>query len=278
MSACSMCVGRNSRTRPSALLCTTLFGAQINMPALSIDWPPPPAELRLKSKDVHVWAVPLDLAPEGILGLASLLSPDERERAEQFRLPHLRNRFIAARGNLRALLGRYLQRDPAALNFEYSSRGKPALEAKGEQELHFNLAHSHDLELIAVTHVAPVGVDVERIRPMRDADKFAERFFSAREAETFRNVPVVEQDAVFFSLWTRKEAWLKATGDGISESLSKFEVTFLPQDAPRVWAISGDAAAGAAWSLCALNPASGFVGALAIQCRELRLQCWRVPL
>jgi 4'-phosphopantetheinyl transferase len=123
-----------------------------------------------------------------------------------------------------------------------------------------------------------VGVDVERIRPMRDADRIAERFFSAREAEAFCKVPPAEQDAAFFSLWTRKEAWLKATGDGISESLSKFEVTFLPEDEPRVLAIAGDTAAGAAWSLCALNPASGFVGALAVQHRGVQLQCWCVKV
>lgn len=247
------------------------------MSELAINWPPSPAELHLEPQAVHVWAVPLDLASEQIASLATVLSTDELERAEKFRFPHLRNRFIAARGSLRALLGRYLHRDPAALEFGYSSRGKPALKGQGATQLHFNLAHSHELALIAVACAVPVGVDAERIRPMRDADRIAERFFSAREAETFRSVPATEQDAAFFSLWTRKEAWLKATGDGISESLSKFEVTFLPADEPRVLAIAGDTAAGAAWSLCALNPASGYVGALAMQRRSARPQCWCVP-
>lgn len=245
------------------------------MSELAINWLPSPAELHLETKTVHVWAVPLDLAPKASADLASVLSGDERERAEKFRLPHLRNHFIAARGSLRVLLGRYLQRDASSLEFSYSSRGKPALKGKGAEPLHFNLAHSHDLALIAVTRSAPVGVDVERIRPMRDADRIAERFFSAREAAAFRNVTAAEQDTAFFSLWTRKEAWLKATGDGISESLSKFEVTFLPADEPRVLAIADDPAAGAAWSLRALNPASGFVGALAVQCQSIRIQCWR---
>jgi 4'-phosphopantetheinyl transferase len=244
------------------------------MSELAINWPAPPAALYLDSQAVHVWAAPLDRSAEQIASLAKVLSTDELERAEKFRFPHLRNRYIAARGSLRVLLGRYLHRDPTALEFSYSSRGKPALKGQGTESLHFNLAHSHDLALIAVTRAAPVGVDVERIRPMRDADQIAGRFFSAREAEAFRNVPVAEQDTAFFSLWTRKEAWLKATGDGISESLSKFEVTFLPAAEPRVLAIGGDAAAGAAWSLSALNPAAGFVGALAMQCRGVRLQCW----
>lgn len=245
------------------------------MSEIAINWPPSPAELHLEPTVVHVWAAPLDLTLEQIARLATVLSTDELERADKFRFPHLRSRYIAARGSLRGLLGRYLQFDPAALEFSYSSRGKPTLKGHGTELLHFNLAHSHELALICITRAAPVGVDVERIRPMHDADRIAERFFSAREAEAFRNVPVAEQDAAFFSLWTRKEAWLKATGEGISESLSKFEVTFLPGDEPRVLAIDGDSAAGGAWSLCALNPARGFVGALAMQCREVQLQCWR---
>jgi len=244
------------------------------MSELAINWPPSPAELLLDPQAVHVWAVPLDLPPEGIASLATVLSTNELERAEKFRFPHLRSRYVAARGSLRVLLGRYLQLDPAALEFSYSSRGKPTLKGQGAESLHFNLAHSHELALIAITRAAPVGVDVERIRPMRDADRIADRFFSTREAEAFRKVPAAEQDAAFFSLWTRKEAWLKATGDGISESLSKFEVTFLNDDEPRVVAIAGDSAAGAAWSLSALDPAGGFVGALALQCQGIRIQCW----
>jgi 4'-phosphopantetheinyl transferase len=244
------------------------------MSELAVNWPPSSTELPLETRAVHVWAVPLDPAPEQIASLATVLSTDELERAEKFRFPQLRNRYVVARGSLRMLLGRYLQRDPAVLEFSYSSRGKPALKGQGAEPLHFNLAHSHELALIAVTRAAPVGVDVERIRPMRDADRIAERFFSAREAEAFRKVPAAEQDAAFFSLWTRKEAWLKATGDGISESLSKFEVTFLPAAEPRVLAIAGDPAAGAAWSLCALKPACGFIGALAVECRSIRIQSW----
>jgi 4'-phosphopantetheinyl transferase len=246
------------------------------MSELAINWPPSPAELLLNPRAVHVWAVPLDLSPKKIARLATVLSADELERADKFRFPHLRSRYVAARGSLRVLLGRFLQRDPVTLEFNYSSRGKPALKGQGTELLHFNLAHSHELALIAITRAAPVGVDVERIRPMRDADRIADRFFSAREAEAFRSVPAAEQDAAFFSLWTRKEAWLKATGDGISESLSKFEVTFLPGDEPRVVAIAGDASAGAMWSLSALNPASGFVGTLAVQCQGIRIQCWSV--
>lgn len=239
-----------------------------------INWPPPPAEVRLSANEVHVWAVALALPPAEIDALARLLSAEERHRAQQFKFPHLRHRFIVGRAALRSLLGRYLERAPAGLEFDYTARGKPELTGPGAGQWHFNLAHSHDLALIAVTQAAAVGVDVERIRPMPDAVGIAERFFSPRELAALRGVAPAARDAAFFRLWTRKEAWLKATGDGISESLSKIEVAFLREETPRVVAIAGDATAAEAWSLCALNPADGFVGALAMACREVRLHTW----
>lgn len=225
---------------------------------------------------VHVWAVPLNPAPGVIAALVTLLSPEERERAQAYKFPALRERYTVARGQLRKLLGNYLQLDPARVEFDYTSRGKPGLMGAGADQLHFNLAHSGELALIAVTHGLPVGVDVEWVRPMPDAESIAERFFSARELAALRTVPAASRDAAFFRLWTRKEAWLKATGDGIGESLAKIEVTFLPEETPRVLAIAGDAAAGEEWSLCPLNPAAGFVGALAIRCRSIELQCGSV--
>jgi 4'-phosphopantetheinyl transferase len=245
-----------------------------NMPERRINWLPPPVRLELNGNEVHVWAVALDPVPARLAALAAWLSPDERDRAERFRFSGLRTRFTAARGHLRSLLGNYLQLPPQRLEFAYHSRGKPSLTGLGAGQIHFNLTHSQDLALIAVTRAGEVGVDVEQIRSMRDGEAIAERFFSVREVEAFRGVPSAARDAAFFSLWTRKEAWLKATGDGITESLAKIEVTFLPGDTPRVLAIAGDALAGEAWSICPLNPASGFVGAMAIRCPSVRLQCW----
>jgi len=258
----------NRRTTPDANLIPNILEHRMN-------WSSPPAKLELAGNEVHVWAAALDPVPVRLAALGELLSPDERDRAERYRFPGLRARFTAGRGQLREVLGNYLQLDPARLEFAYPARGKPSLTGLGAGQIHFNLAHSQNLALIAVTRVGEVGVDVEQIRPMRDGEAIAERFFSARESEAFRRVPVAERDAAFFTLWTRKEAWLKATGDGISESLSKIEVTFLSEEPPQVLAIAGAAEAGAAWSLCPLNPARGFVGALAIRCRSVKLQCWR---
>src|SRR5437879_4078669 len=148
------------------------------MPELDITWPSPTAFPPLTGMDVHLWAAPLDLPAASLAAFASTLSPDEQARAARFHFDRDRGRFISGRGFLRAVLGRYLQTDPSQLKFAYSPRGKPTLAAPPGNELHFNLAHSDGLALVAVTRVCPVGVDVERIRPLRDAEGIIERFFS----------------------------------------------------------------------------------------------------
>jgi 4'-phosphopantetheinyl transferase len=240
----------------------------------AVHWPVAPPDLRLDRQAVHVFAVSLETTPEQLAVHEALLAADERERAEKSR-PPFRERFIVARSVLRRVLSGYLNCASADLQFSYGARGKPGLV---NADLHFNLAHSHELALIAVTRVAAVGVDVEKLRPVRDAARIAERYFTANEAAAFRNVSPDQQAVVFFNLWTRKEAWLKATGEGITEALSKFEVTFLPGEPAAVRSVMDAAAAGAAWHLEALAPAPGFVGALAIPNREVQLQCWRVAV
>ena len=113
---------------------------------------------------------------------------------------------------------------------------------------------------------------------MPNALEIAERFFSAGEIAALKTVPPAAREEAFFRLWTRKEAWLKATGDGIAESLSKIEVAFLHDEPPGVRAIGGDAEAARAWSICSLNPAPGFVGAVAIPARDVKLSCWRATV
>src|SRR5581483_7473345 len=161
----------------------------------------------LNTGEVQIWAAPLVQAKERQSELARTLSPDETARAERFHFDRDRNRFIAGRGLLRAILGRYLGLKPAQLAFEYTVRGKPAVHSScGNHALHFNLAHSDDLALFALTSICRLGIDVERIRPLSDADGIANRFFSARESEGLRILPAAQKPAAFFNLWTRKEA------------------------------------------------------------------------
>ena len=230
----------------------------------------------LASDEVHVWAVSLCITPGALEALAATLSPDEKERAGKFKFEKYRNRFIAGRGVLREILGKYLQAEPATLRFSCSTNGKPALAAEfASAGIHFNLAHSEDLALVAVTRVGAIGVDVECIRPVKEMDELVARFFSARETVLFQRLRPDEKAAAFFNLWTRKEALLKATGEGITRSLSLVEVSFLPGKPARLLAIAGDASKAAEWAVCELSPATGFVGAVAIKAENLTVQCGR---
>lgn len=252
----------------------------MNQPAttsanLEISWPAPPAAWSLGAREAHVWAATLAQSAEHILLCKRCLSPDELDRAGRYHFDRDRNRFIAGRGLLRAILASYLDREAGQLQFDYSARGKPALAAHVvDGPLHFNLAHSDDLMLLAITRDGAVGVDVERLRPVDMVEEIAERFFAAQESSGLKALPDTKKSAAFFNLWTRKEAWLKATGEGIAESLSQVEVSFLAGEPARLTCLFGDAQAGRNWHLCELAPAAGFVAALAVAGRTPRVTCW----
>jgi 4'-phosphopantetheinyl transferase len=248
----------------------------LNSLAETIPWPARSDAAPLADSEIHVWATTLAVPADKFAALAATLSPEETERAHKFKFERHRNRFIAGRGALRGILGPYLRAHPADLRFIYSANGKPALaEGFADAEIHFNLAHSEDLALVAVTRAGRVGVDVEGVRPVKNVEDLVARFFSQRENEAFQKIPDDQKPAAFFNLWTRKEALLKATGEGITRALSLIEVSFLPGEPARLLAISGDAALAAQWSLRELSPATGFTGALAIQAQEISVQCWK---
>jgi 4'-phosphopantetheinyl transferase len=232
-------------------------------------------ELRLEENEVHIFAAPLDLTQQELEKRAATLSLSEKERAAKFKFDKHRNRFIAGRGLLREALARYLQTEPSALDFNYSERGKPEFSTQLlTSGIHFNLAHSEDLALLAITRIGSIGVDVEHIRPVNNVEELVARFFSKREDELFQKLSAMEKPAAFFNLWTRKEALLKATGEGIGSRLNQVEVSFLPGEPARLLAISGDTEKAAQWTLKELSPAPGFVAALAIESQNLRVSCW----
>jgi 4'-phosphopantetheinyl transferase len=244
-----------------------------------IVWPLPPHNLSLGAVDVHVWAACLD-APVGIISrCASLLPPDEKERAARFRFDKHRNRFIVGRAILRSVLGQHLNCPPEQLRFVHGSHGKPALASElGSGGLHFNLAHSEDIALLAVSRVGPIGVDVEQVRPMTDADELVERFFSARENALFQELAENQKSTAFFNLWTRKEAWLKAIGEGIAHSLNRVEVTFLPDEPARLLALPNESGSNSDWALRELAPARGVVGAIAVPNLQFSLCTFHLPI
>ena len=226
------------------------------MPQSNLLWPPPPHQQRLEEQDIHVWAAGLDQSLERISVFRGTLAADELERAARFHFERDHNRFIAGRGLLREILGSYLEIHPSQLDFQYSPRGKPMLKAASAlPPLHFNVGHSEDLILIALTTSCPVGIDLERVRPIPELENIARQYFSTREATDLMALPKDRQLRAFYQLWTRKEACLKATGEGLSSSMREIEAT-------------------ASWTLVELAPAANFVAAIAAPIVDPSVSCW----
>ncbi len=222
------------------------------MPPPTLRTEPPP----LAADEVHLWRIALDAPAD-----ASLLSPDELERAGRFHFARDRRRFVAARAGLRRILARYLGQAPQALGFAYGPQGKPRLAAAGAPP-YFNLSHAEGLALVAVTAIGEVGVDLEFPRPIDPG--LAARYFAAAEIAALEALPAQERNLAFFRCWTRKEAYLKACGDGVLAPLDRFEVSLDPAS-PRVLTIGGDREEAARWQLAHLEPAPGYVGAVALR-------------
>ena len=240
-------------------------------------WDTPPATLWASDDTVHVWLAGLDGMKESIPGFRDTLADDERERAQAFCLPRDRDRFILARGILRALLARYLGADPQEIRLRYERHGKPALAPESALlGLSFNLSHSDGLALFAITRGRRVGVDVERVREDElSLTEIARRSFAPREARTLTALPAPARPRAFFACWTRKEAYLKARGDGLMFPLDRFDVSLAPGDPPRLLEVRGEPAESARWSLAALDAPPGYEAALAVEGRGWQLRCWR---
>ena len=245
--------------------------------------PAPAAGAGPEAGEVTVWLIDLDRPPLPAERLAAHLSPDERRRADRFRFDVHRRRFATGRGALRELLGRLLDRDPAGLSFAYGEKGKPRLVegaagvGPAGAGLRFNLSHSQNAALIAVARGREVGVDVEALRSIDDAPLLVERFFARRERRVFAGLGEAERLAGFYTAWTRKEAYVKARGDGLSLPTTAFEVTLAPGSEARLIAFEQEPAEVDRWALIGLDPAPGFLGAVAVEGRVAKPVCraWR---
>ena len=239
-------------------------------------WRLPPTSLFLNDDEVQVWRACLDVAPDRIAALRHTLASDERMRAESFHFPIDRTRSIVARGLLRAIIARYLDREAGALSFQYNAFGKPSLpDEPGRDGIRFNVSHADNIALYALTRCRAVGVDIEQVRVNMAREQIAERFFSAREVAALRALKPGMQDAAFFACWTRKEAYKKARGEGISVGLDQFDVSVAPNAPPAILASREDDEAHPVWSLHHLTPAPGYVGAVAVQGVPCQLTCWQ---
>jgi len=241
-------------------------------------WRAPPETLVLGCDEVHVWRATLDQTPSQIQSFRHNLAADELARAERFYFEKDRGHFIVARGVLRAILGGYLKRAPECLSFRYSSHGKPALAGEsGGDAIRFNVSHSHGVALYAVTRGREVGIDVERIRFNLAVAEIAGRFFSQREVAMLRALPTEAQREAFFRCWTRKEACLKARGEGLSLPLNQIDVSLAPGKPDAVSGTQPDSSEASRWSFQELAPAPGYVAALAVEGQGWRLACWQWP-
>jgi 4'-phosphopantetheinyl transferase len=224
---------------------------------------------RLDGGEVRVWSAHLDRLPAALL--ARSLSADEQERARRFHFERDRRRFAAARGLLRHLLGGYLGLDPARLRLRYGPWGKPSLAE--DEGLRFNVSHSGGRALLAFAWRLDVGVDVERIRPVPEAEDLARRYFSPREGADLLRLAEGERQAAFFRCWTRKEAFVKATGDGLSRPLAAFDVTLAPGEPARLLRVDGEPDAARRFWIEDVSPAPDFAGALAVGGSPARVVC-----
>ena len=244
----------------------------IDQPGHDLPWFSPPANLALTSDEVHLWRASLDLPASVIDGMARVLSDDERARAGRIALDQARERFVAGRHILRTILGRYLGLTAERVELTYGPQGKPELVpdlACGC--LAFSLTHSRNLALVAVASGRAVGVDVEFLRPVPDVAGLVARVFSAREQAEYCDLPPGRRLEAFYRGWTAKEAWLKARSTGLTWPPNWFSVS-LAVDAPlRLLEVAGDPEAPDRWVLASFTAGPGFLGALAVDGRDLRL-------
>ncbi len=249
------------------------------MVTIEMHWPPLARIPSLSDDDVHIWCAPLDLPEPDIERLAGALAADERQRAARFHFERGRRHFIAGRATLRVLLAAYLHVEPSHVALQYGRHGKPALvdaasQAPATAPLRFNVSHSDGLAVYAFTRGRHIGIDVERLRPIDDGERIAARFFSPAEHAQLRTVPAHQFDEAFFNCWTRKEAFVKATGEGLARSLSDFDVSLLPGEPARLTRTAPHPHEALRWTLQALDPAVGYVAALAVDARDVRLSHW----
>ncbi len=226
----------------------------------------------LDDRDVHLWVIRLAPSEGTLERCRNWLAPDERDRAARFHFEQHRRAYTLGRGALRALIGGYTSQTPEQVRFRYGEKGKPELAA--DARLRFNVSNSGELAACAFTNNCEIGVDIERIRPMHDLEAVARRFFAPGEIADLMALSAENRATGFFNGWTRKEAYIKAVGDGLNVPLASFCVTLRPGDAPRMVRLNGSEDAAHDWTVHAFDPAPGYAGAIAYpeQPRKLAAQ------
>jgi len=232
------------------------------------------ASLPLSEDEVQLWRIDLDAIRDDESRWHGLLSHDESTRASRFHFSRDRQYFVASRAVLRTILASYLATDPRGLIFSYSNKEKPSLAPQAGADITFNVSHSGGIALFAFSRGREVGVDVEHVRRDFDVEAIANRFFSAHEQAQLAALPAEERVDAFFRCWTRKEAYIKATGDGLSLPLSQFDVSLEPGERDGLRATRPDDSEAGRWLLREVPGGSGFIAALCVRGRDWRLKPW----
>ncbi len=241
-------------------------------------WTTPAAHPELAAQQVHIWRSNLEVSAATLATLQQLLSSDERERARRFVFAHDRRRFIVARGVLRRLLAGYTASAAADLVFRYAPEGKPFLAQPDETAtLTFNLAHSAEWAVYGFTRQGRIGIDIEAHRALKDLRQLAASIFSAQELAALDAVPVPQQPATFYAGWTRKEAFVKALGTGLSFPLHDVTVSLPPDEPARILYVRDDPTAPQRWHLLTFVPAPNVAGAVVMEGPPLAAAYWHFP-
>jgi 4'-phosphopantetheinyl transferase len=215
---------------------------------------------------IDVVVAQLDVVPEAVRESAAVLSPEERKRADRFFFARDRRRFTVARAELRRLLAARLSVSAESIALVYGDRGKPSLAPQfADSGLQFNLSHCADVAIYAFTYHREIGVDVESVRPLQDADSIAKHFFSRQENEAYLAVDIGSRPLAFFNCWTRKEAFVKAVGDGLYHPLDSFDVSLAPGEPARILRIGNVSGDSCGWRMISFSPASGYVAAVVVE-------------
>jgi len=232
-------------------------------------WPPPHSDFPALTESVHVWAVQLDQEGVDLQHARELISADETERAARFMFDRDRRRYLVAHVALHKILNRYLPGAPVNLSFDVGPNGKPRLpDTFATSEVRFNLSHSHEIALFAVTQGREIGVDIEYVNEQFEFQDIADKFFTAKEVGAMRSLAPALQRRAFFKCWTSKEAFLKAKGTGLSGKLDEVEISLAADERVQI------NAAVPGWTLTELRSADSYEAAVVIEGEPLTIQCF----
>ncbi len=237
-----------------------------------IEWHIPPKNLNMKSDEVHIWLASLDIDRTSLKNLKKILSEDEIKRAEKFYFEKDKNHFIACRSILRNILSLYLNVPAGDIKFSYNPYGKPSVP---EKKISFNLSNSYGLAIYGITCDKEIGIDIEHIPEDFSWEEIVEQFFSKKEIMELYKTPCDMRKKAFFNCWTRKEAYIKAKGMGLSIPLDSFDVSLIPGEPVKLLEVRGKKEEKSRWFLKEILINNNYISALAVEGYNLTFKYWK---